>query len=83
MRNQGMVWNHKRVYRIYCAMGLNLPRRTKKRIPKRESQTLEVAARADVMWSMDFMLDALYGGRKFRTLNVIDMLSIHQAAFLP
>ena len=72
MRNQGIVWNHKRVYRIYCAMGLNLPRRTKKRIPKREPQTLEVAARADVMWSMDFMHDALYGGRKFRTLNVLD-----------
>ena len=64
-------------------MGLNLPRHTKKRIPKREPQTLEVTARADVMWPMDFMLDALYGGRKFRTLNVIDMLSIHQAAFLP
>ena len=72
MRNQGMKWNHKRVHRIYCALGLNLPRRTKKRIPNRTKQTLEVAARADVMWSMDFMHDTLYGGRKFRTLNVLD-----------
>lgn len=34
MRNQGYEWNHKRVWRIYKEMGLNLPRRTKKRIPK-------------------------------------------------
>ncbi len=42
MRNHGYVWNHKRVWRITTKgspfrdkeMGLNLPRRTKKRIPK-------------------------------------------------
>ncbi len=34
MRNRGYPWNHKRVWRIYKEMGLNLPRRTKKRIPK-------------------------------------------------
>ncbi len=26
----------------------------------------------DEIWTLDFMADALYGGRAFRTLNVID-----------
>ena len=72
MRNQGYPWNHKRVYRVYCAMGLNLPRRTKRRIPKRPKQPLRVCQEPDVMWSMDFMHDRLYGGRAFRTLNILD-----------
>lgn len=72
LRLDGHRWNHKRVWRVYRAMGLNLPRRTKKRVPVRERQTLEVQARANEVWSMDFMSDALYRGRRFRTLNILD-----------
>jgi len=35
LRLQGCAWNHKRVHRVYCELKLNLPRRTKKRVPKR------------------------------------------------
>ena len=28
LRNQGRNWNPKRTYRVYCKLGLNLPRRT-------------------------------------------------------
>ncbi len=72
LRLDGHRWNHKRVYRVYCAMKLNLPRRKKRRVPVREFQPLEVPARANAIWSLDFMSDALYGGRRFRTLNVLD-----------
>lgn len=72
LRLDGHGWNHKRVWRVYCALGLNLPRRTKKRLPRRERQTLEVPMQANALWSMDFMADTLYGGRRFRTLNVLD-----------
>ena len=72
LRRQGKNWNHKRVHRVYCAMKLNLPRRAKKRIPRREKQPLEVVKVPNEMWSMDFMHDSLYQGRCFRTLNIID-----------
>ena len=72
LRHQGKNWNHKRVHRVYCAMKLNLPRRTKKRMPRREKQPLEVVKVPNEMWSMDFMHDSLYQGRCFRTLNIID-----------
>lgn len=72
LRLDGHGWNHKRVWRVYCQLKLNLPRRTKKRLPARERQTLEVPMQANTLWSMDFMADTLYGGRRFRTLNVLD-----------
>ena len=33
LRLDGRRWNHKRVWRVYCQLGLNLPKRTKKRVP--------------------------------------------------
>jgi putative transposase len=72
LRLDGHTWNHKRVYRVYKAMKLNLPRRTKRRLPKRVQQPMVVEARANIEWSMDFMSDVLYHGRRFRTLNILD-----------
>lgn len=72
LRNLGWVWNHKRVHRVYCQMKLNLPRRTKRRVPKRERQSLAVDPRINAVWALDFMRDTLYPGKVFRTLNVID-----------
>jgi putative transposase len=65
-------WNHKRIYRVYCGLGLNHKRRAKKRIPKRVKQPLLVPEAPNQVWSADFMSDALYAGRRFRTFNVID-----------
>lgn len=72
MRNQGYAWNHKRVWRVYQEMGLNLPRRTKKRIPKLPKLALIAPTAANSMWDLDFMYDTLHYGRLFRTLNIID-----------
>src|SRR5215831_6686408 len=64
--------NPKRVHRVYCRMKLNLPRRTRRRVPKRERQPLTVEPRINAVWALDFMRDTLYSGKVFRTLNVID-----------
>ncbi len=72
VRLDGQRWNHKRLWRAYCHRRLNLPRRTKKRLPVRLRQPLEVIPQPNVVWAVDFMSDTLYGGRRFRTLNVLD-----------
>lgn len=72
LRLSGYLWNHKRVYRIYCGLKLNLRRKTKKRLPTRAPEPLTVPSSANDCWSMDFMSDNLYSGRHFRTFNVID-----------
>ena len=63
LRLDGHPWNPKRVWRVYCGLRLNLPRRTKKRLPRRLPHPLTVAAVPNVVWAVDFMSDTLYGGR--------------------
>jgi putative transposase len=87
-RLEGRVINHKRLHRVYCAMKLNLPRRTKRRLPTRLRQPLLAPIELNQIWALDFMADALYGGRGFRTLNVIDegnreVLGIEVATSIP
>ena len=72
LRLNGHQWNHKRVHRVYCELRLNLPRRTKRRVPQRLRQPLAAPPVLNGTWALDFMQDALYGGRRFRTLNGID-----------
>ena len=72
IRADGKNWNHKRVYRVYCAMKLNLKRKTKKRFITREKQPFVFNEDLNKVWALDFMRDSMYDGRPFRTLNVID-----------
>ena len=68
----GHPWNHKRLWRVYCQLRMNLPRRTKKRLPIRRRQPLVVVPQPNAVWAVDFMSDTLYGGRRFGTLNILD-----------
>jgi putative transposase len=61
-----------RSWRGYCALRLNLPRRGKRRLPERTREPLEVPLHANHTWSADFMADALWSGRRFRTFNIND-----------
>ncbi len=64
--------NHKRIYRLYKELKLNIKRRAKKRLAPRTAKALEQPHALNVCWSLDYMSDALIGGRRFRTLNVLD-----------
>lgn len=72
LRAEGCRWNHKRLHRVYCALRLNLPRRTTRRVPKRLRQPLEAPPVLNATWALDFMADALYDGRRIRILTVLD-----------
>lgn len=72
LRFQGYAFNHKRVYRVYCRLGLNLKRRIKKVLPVREKRPLIIEKTPNIQWALDFMHDSLYCGKRFRTLNIID-----------
>jgi putative transposase len=73
LRNvKGCGWNHKRVYRIYRELELNLRIRPKRRIKRDKPDALSVPTAANQVWSMDFMSDSLSDGRLLRTFNVLD-----------
>jgi len=73
LRNvKGYRWNHKRVYRIYKELELNLRIKPKKRLVREKPDTLAVPDGINQVWSMDFMHDQLQDGRSFRLFNVID-----------
>jgi putative transposase len=72
IRRRGYPWNHKRVHRIYCALNLNIRRRSKKRLPSRNPEPLSVPESINQCWSADFMSDALWSGQRFRTFNLVD-----------
>ncbi len=73
LRNiKGYGWNHKRVYRIYKELELNLRIKPKRRIKRDKPEALSVSEAINQVWSMDFMSDTLSDGRSIRTFNVID-----------
>jgi len=73
LRNvKGFGWNHKRVYRIYRALELNLRIKPRKRLVRAMPEPLSVPTTINEVWSIDFMHDALSNGRSFRLFNVLD-----------
>ena len=68
--------NHKRVYRIYCEEGLNLrAKRPKRRVSEAHRVRRQSATSVNGSWSMDFITDSLFNGRRFRALTVVDNFS--------
>ena len=65
-------WNHKRVYRIYRELELNLRIKPRKRLVREKPQPLTVPTSINQVWSMDVMHDQLSDGRTFRLFNVLD-----------
>ncbi|EPE84236.1 HTH-like domain protein [Leptospira noguchii str. 1993005606] len=64
--------NHKRIYRLYVELGLKYRiKQRRKRLPLPTVPKLLPGAFGE-RWSMDFMSDSLYSGRRFRILNIID-----------
>ncbi len=65
------TWNHKRVYRIYCDLALNLRIKPRRRLKRQVPEPLKEPVRANQVWSMDFMHDQLSDGRCYRLLFML------------
>lgn len=72
MRVEGRLWKHTHGHRVYCALRLNLPRRTTRRVPRRIRQPLAAPPVLNQTWPLDFMTETRYGGRRIRVLTAID-----------
>jgi len=66
------VWNRKRVLRVYRNINLKLRVKRKRRLPARIKEKLFVPGTINDTWSIDFMIDSLANGRRFRVINIID-----------
>jgi putative transposase len=72
IRKEGLIWNHKRVRRVYLKLGMNRRKKAKRRIANSQKEVLLQPLYPNLTWSVDFMEDKLVNGRRFRTLNIID-----------
>ena len=65
-------WGSSRIRRVYEQSGFALHRRLRRRIKDNPKNPISIPLERNVEWAIDFMSDALAGGRAFRALNVVD-----------
>lgn len=75
LRRAGYLINHKRTERLYREEGLSLRLRKRKKRISHLRVVLDRPERINQHWSMDFVSDSLFNGRRFRVLTVVDNLS--------
>jgi hypothetical protein len=72
-RREGWMVNHKRVYRLYREEGLCLRlKRPRRHVSAADRERQPAATALNALWSMDFISDALFDGRRLRALTVVD-----------
>ena len=68
--------NHKRVYRLYREDGLSLRlKRPRRHVTAASRERPPAATAPNELWSMDFVSDALFDGRRLRALTVVDVFT--------
>ncbi len=72
LRALGYQWNHKRIYRMYLRLKLNMTRKAKRRFPSRHPLPHEALPTSNTCRPIDFMSDVFQHGYRFRTFNVVD-----------
>nr|WP_321284655.1 IS3 family transposase [uncultured Vibrio sp.] len=72
LRREGFDVNHKRVYRLYCELGLMVSKRRRRKSQYVEREPLLLPSVPNHTWSMDFVMDALSNGRRIKCLTIVD-----------
>lgn len=83
LRREGWLINHKKTHRIYIEEGLNLRRkRPRRRVAAAHRVVQPSVSSFGECWSMDFVADQLFNGRRIRALTVVDNYSRESLAIL-
>lgn len=73
LEREGWRVNHKRVYRLYRLEGLGMrPKRPRRHVTACRRMERPAATEINESWSMDFMSDQIYDGRRIRLLTLVD-----------
>lgn len=75
--------NHKLVHRVYREEGLQVRRRTRKKLKRLPRAPLLVTERLNECWSMDFVSDSCGERTPFRVLTVLDEAAREAVALEP
>ena len=69
---EGMLANHKRVYRLYREEGLAMRIRQRRRIRWSGAAVKPAASQPNERWSMDFVSDCVSSSKVIRMLTIVD-----------
>lgn len=72
LRREGLLVNHKRVYRLYREEGLAVLRRRKRHVRVARGNTPPPVTRPNERWSVDFISDTFASGRAMRVMTMVD-----------
>jgi putative transposase len=72
LERQGMIMNHKKLYRLYREEGLSVRRRRGRKRARGSRTPMPVPQAPGARWSMDFVSDTFGASRKFRILAIND-----------
>jgi putative transposase len=72
LKREGLVRNHKRTERLYREEKLSLRTRKRKKRACHLRVEMPVPERANQRWSMDFVSDRIWRGRRFRVFTIVD-----------
>lgn len=72
LRREGLVVNHKKLFRLYREEKLAVRRRGGRKRAIGTRAPMLVPLRPDERWSLDFVSDQLTDGRRFRILAIVD-----------
>lgn len=72
VRKKHPEYGHSRIRRVYEQSGFSLTKRLRRRIKDNAANPIEIPFEKNIEWAIDFMSDALFDGRRIRTLNIVD-----------
>lgn len=72
LARQGIKLNHKKLYRLYKEERLSVRKRGGRKRALGTRAPMAVPQDRNLRWSLDFVMDTLMSGRRFRILTVVD-----------